>query len=36
MKIVRVDVSKLEEGGVIPKEKSILTAENIPVGSTQR
>lgn len=36
MKIVREDVSKLEEERIIPKEKSILTSENIQVATTQR
>jgi hypothetical protein len=36
MKIVREDVSKLEEERNIPKEKSILTGENIQVATTQR
>jgi hypothetical protein len=36
MKIIREDVSKLEEERIIPKEKSILASANIQVGSTQR
>jgi hypothetical protein len=36
MKIIREDVSKLEEERIIPKEKSILTSENVQVASTQR
>jgi hypothetical protein len=36
MKIIGEDVPKLEEDRIIPKEKSILTGENIQVASTQR